>query len=120
MAESTAHCANPVGQPVESGRLDRAIVALRDEETFDRAQLAWLMAQAMRWGYDLGYERGQRDELGLATVAAAYAHTGSFTAENTAREVKKAAYRRECDAAAKLPRPGDYRPARQDDGQVAA
>jgi hypothetical protein len=83
--------------------------ALREQQSFDRDQVAWLMSRAMSWGYDLGYEDGQRDELALATVAAAYRHVGPFSAEATERSIKQRNLRRESDAAARLPRPGDYR-----------
>lgn len=101
------------GDPCSNGSttadLEPVVAALQSQETFDRAQLAWLMAQAMRWGYDLGYEDGQRDEIELASVAAAYAHTGDFSAEATLRDIKKRNRRQESDAAARLPRPGDFK-----------
>jgi hypothetical protein len=101
--------------------LDRVAAALRGQGTFNRAQLAWLMAAAQRWGYDVGYEEGRRDELALASIAAAYAYDGSsFDARVTERGNRQRALRQESDAAASLPRPGDYRPAGQDEAQVAA
>jgi hypothetical protein len=116
------------GQPCPNIRstddLDPVVAALRQNESFDRAQVAWLMSLAGRWGYDAGYEDGQRDERALAEIAAAYAHLGTFSGENTAREVKKAELRREADEAACLPRLGDHPggPAEpwDDDMQVAA
>lgn len=83
--------------------------ALRTQDTFDRAQVAWLMSQAIRWGYDLGYEDGQRDEQALATVAAEYANTHPFSARETVASLNRRRYREQCDAAARLPRPGDFR-----------
>lgn len=89
--------------------LDRVVGALRDNDTFTRAQVAWLMMHAQRWGYDVGYEDGRRDELALATIAAEYAYTGTpFSARITERGLRQRAYRNECDAAAHLPRPGDF------------
>ncbi len=35
--------------------------ALRHQQTFDREELAWLMAQAQRWGYDVGFDEGHLD-----------------------------------------------------------
>lgn len=92
-----------------TGLNDPVAEALRTQETFGRAQVAWLMSLSMGWGYDLGYEDGQRDELALASVAAAYSSTKTFSAEVTERGIKQRNQRREADAAARLPRPGDYR-----------
>ncbi len=103
-----------------TGDLDPVVAALRENASFDRAQVAWLMAQAQRWGYDVGYEQGQRDERELASIAADYAYTGSFSAENTLRDLKKRDRRREADAAARLPRPSDFRGLETPDNQVAA
>lgn len=108
-----------------TGDLDRVVAALRDNTSFDREQAAWLMSQAMRWGYDLGYEDGQRDELALATVAAEYACDGPpFSARITERGINQRAYRAECDATARLPRPGDFqgtgRRLGKEDARVAA
>ena len=115
---------HPNDEPCPRGNatpdLDPVVAALRDRETFDRTQIAWLMSQAMRWGYDLGYEDGQRDELALAGVAADYAYTGSFNAEVTAREARKRAYRDECDQAARVPRTIDRRAEPPHDMRVAA
>lgn len=94
-----------------TGDLDRVVAALRDNTSFDREQAAWLMSQAMRWGYDLGYEDGQRDEQALASVAAEYANDHPFSAQATIKSLEKRAYREECDAAARLPRPGDFKGA---------
>jgi hypothetical protein len=100
------------GQPCPNIRstddLDPVVAALRQNESFDRAQVAWLMSLAGRWGYDAGYEDGLRDEQALASVASAYALLGTYSGENTAREVKKVERRRESDEAARLPRLGDY------------
>lgn len=123
MAEVTARTSVPSGQRVESTQLNRVAEALRTQETFDRAQVAWLMATAQRWGFEAGYEEGRRDELMLASVAASYAHDGSsFDARVTECDNRQRARRQESDAAARLPRPGDYRPERgqRDKGQVAA
>src|SRR5690348_8926433 len=121
MAEVTARTGVPCDQHVESTPLNRAADALRSQETFDRDQVAWLMSQAQRWGYDIGYEDGQRDERELASIAAAYASTSSFSAEATARDIKKRNRRKEADAAARLPRPGDFRGREgQADSRVAA
>lgn len=35
-----------------------AAEALRHQQTFDRQQVAWLMSQAQRWGYDVGFDEG--------------------------------------------------------------
>lgn len=92
---------------------DKVAAALRDQQNFNRGQVAWLMSQAMRWGHDLGYEagyqQGQRDELALATVAAEYANRHPFSAQETVNSLKRRQYREACDAAARLPRPGDFR-----------
>lgn len=89
--------------------LERVIAALRNQGSFDRAQVAWLMSRAMGWGYDLGYEDGQRDEQALATIAAEYANTHPFSGHETFVSVNRRRYRQECDAAARLPRPNDFR-----------
>lgn len=111
------------GQPCPNIRskddLDRVVVALRENDTFNRAQVAWLMSLAGRWGYDAGYEDGQRDEQALANVAAQYADRAPFDGRVTASAARKVAYRAECDAAARLPRPGDFK-GRQRTGQAAA
>jgi hypothetical protein len=73
--------------------------ALRTCETFTRDQVAWLMAEAMRWGYE------QRvDEENEAWPEASY-----FVAGELIRDLDRKAYREACDAAARLPRPGDFR-----------
>jgi hypothetical protein len=101
--------------------LERVAAALRGQDTFNRAQLAWLMAAAQRWGYDVGYEDGRRDEIALANIAASYAYDGSsFDARVTERGNRQRALRQEADAAAGLPRPGDYRPVEHGESQVAA
>lgn len=116
MAEVTARTGVPSDQPVDSTQLNRVADALRTQQTFDRAQVAWLMSAAQQWGYDVGYEDGQRDELALACVAATYAYTGSFA--GTAREIGKRDRRQEADATARLPRVGDHQGGPVEWGEV--
>lgn len=74
--------------------------------TLTRGQIAYLMGAAQRWGYEVGYEEGQRDELALATAAAESTYTGSFA--STRKYVERLAYRAECDKRAREPWFGDY------------
>jgi hypothetical protein len=73
--------------------------ALRTSETFTRDQVAWLMAEAMRWGYER-----RVDEENAAWPADSY-----FVAGELFRDLDRKAYREACDAAARLPRPGDFK-----------
>lgn len=90
--------------------LDPVVTALREQDTFDRAQLAWLMNEAYRWGYE-----ARVDEENTA-----YPPTGVFASGQHYRELDRKKYRDECDAAARLPRPGDFRGVAADDQRAAA
>ncbi|WP_157410837.1 hypothetical protein [Actinoplanes rectilineatus] len=91
-----------------AAKAERVAAALLTQETFNRDQVAWLTRIFMGWGYDLGYEDGQRDEHALANIAAMYTYTGSFSAEATMRGVKKLNRRQAADAASRIPRIGAY------------
>jgi hypothetical protein len=97
-----------------TGDLDPVVTALLTQETFDRTQMAWLMSLAGRWGYEA---RVDEENHG-------WPEPGVFAAGDTIKAIDQRAYRRACDAAAGLPRPGDYRggPVAWDDAelQVAA
>jgi hypothetical protein len=73
--------------------------ALRTQDSFTRDQVAWLMAEAMRWGYEL-----RVDEENVAWPADAY-----FIAGELFRDLDRKAYREALDARARLPRPGDFK-----------
>jgi hypothetical protein len=73
--------------------------ALRSCESFTRDQVAWLMAEAMRWGYER-----RVDEENDAWPPDAY-----FIAGELFRDLDRKAYRDAHDAAALLPRPGDFK-----------
>lgn len=75
---------------------DRVAEALRTQHTFTRDQVAWLMATAMRWGY----------ENRVAEENAAWPAPKIFT---LGRWFDQATERAKADAAARLPRPGDFR-----------
>lgn len=79
--------------------LDPVVTALRTQETFDRAQVAWLMAQAMRWGYE-----ARVDEENAAWPETELV----FNAGETVKAIDRKQLRNAIDAAATLPRPGDY------------
>lgn len=88
---------------------DRVAEALRTQATFTRAQVASLMAAAMRWGYELrddedrGYQAGYRTRV--AEENATYPPPLSFT---FGRWYDQAVERQKADAAAGLPRPHDF------------
>lgn len=95
--------------------LDPVVTALREQETFDRAQVAWLMHTAYRWGYEARVDEENHD----------WPDPSVFCAGNTIKAINQRAHRAECDQAAGLPRPGDHRggPVAWDDlaeQQVAA
>ena len=103
--------------------------ALRTLETFTRKQVAWLMAQAQRWGYEA---RDAEDRGFWAGYWARVAEENSTRPDDTVlfrhRDVvvgiSQRAYRTECDRAAGLHRVGDHPggPVRWDeaDGEQAA
>jgi hypothetical protein len=74
--------------------------ALRTQETFDRTQVAWLMSQAMRWGYEsrVDEENGCWPDVELM-----------FNAGEAVKAAERKRLRDAYDAAARLPRPGDHR-----------
>lgn len=78
--------------------VDRILAALRENETFDRAQLAWLMALAARWGYEA---RVDEENAGWPEPAV-------FCAGDTIKAIDQRTYRAACDSAAQLPRPNDH------------
>ena len=99
MAEATARTSVPSDRRVESTQLNRAVDALRTQETFNRAQVAWIMHTAFRWGYEL---RVDEENAGWPDP------TVLFNAGDTIKAVNQRAYRRQCDTIAKLPRPTDH------------
>jgi hypothetical protein len=70
--------------------------ALLHQQTFDRAQVAWLMAQAYRWGYEARIDQENRN-WPPATVF------------NLGRWYEQPFERQKADAAAPLSRPGDHK-----------
>lgn len=64
--------------------------------TLTRGQLAWLMATAQRWGYEVRVDEEN----------ASYPPPPLMVA---GRWMDQADYRRRCDNAARMPRPDDYR-----------
>jgi len=96
MAEVTARTAVPCDQPVESTQLNHVAEALRGRDMFDRAQLAWLMSVAYRWGYE-----ARVDEENGAWPPGPIKVAG--------RWYEQAVEREKADATARLSRPGDYR-----------
>lgn len=99
MADHTAPSVNDVDQPLEPSPLNRAVEALHTQDVFDRAQLAWLMSEAFRWGYE-----ARQDEENAAWPPASY-----FIAGEHLRDLDRKAYRDACDQASRLPRPGDLK-----------
>lgn len=90
------------------------IAALKNQQHFTREQAAWLMSQAMRWGYE------QRDDEDSGFWAGYWHRVAEENAEAreeqlvfnggaTIRAGERQARREEWDAAASLPRPGDFR-----------
>lgn len=92
--------------------LERVIEALRTQGSFGRAQLAWLMHNAYRWGYE---QRDTEDRGYWAGYWARVAEENStspddkvFFAGDTIRGVNQRAYRAACDRHARVPRLGDH------------
>lgn len=75
--------------------------ALHTQESFSREQVAWLMAEAMRWGYER-----RVDEENEAWPADSY-----FIAGDLFRDLDRRAYREARDATARLPRASDFKGA---------
>nr|WP_221374516.1 hypothetical protein [Actinoplanes polyasparticus] len=108
--------------------------ALREHETFNRAQVAWLMAQAQRWGYDVGWEEGQLDGFVAGYQlcedewnAEAAGRLNAFTARDARDGDARDWLVEQADLAARLPRITDRRGGAADmwgdepgDMQVAA
>ena len=72
--------------------------ALRTQQTFNRAQAAWLIALGYRWGYEA---RVDEENAGWPKPTV-------FCAGDVIDGIDQRAYRRQCDQAARLPRPGDH------------
>lgn len=91
--------------------LDPVVTALRTQQWFNREQVEWLMRLAGRWGYETRVDEEN----------AGYPEPPIIVAGKLFDQVD---YRRQCDQAARLPRPGDHRggPVEPwgDDAQVAA
>lgn len=98
MAEDTARTSVPSDQQVEPTELNRAAHALGTQQTFTREQVAWLMAQAMRWGY----ENRINDE------ETAWPPDDYFIAGELIRDLDRKKRRDEWYASARLPRRGDF------------
>ncbi len=108
--------------------------AVRHQQTFDREQVAWLMSQAQRWGYDNGWDEGHLDGFiaGYQLCEAEWnAEAASRISAHTEQDAREGAARdwlaEQADLAARLPRITDRRggPAEMwgdepDDMQVAA
>jgi hypothetical protein len=97
--------------PHEATGLNHPVAeALRTQETFDRAQVAWLMSEAMRWGYEL------RDAEDCGWLAG---YNARVAEENQAwpppkvfllgRWYDQATERAKADSAARLLRPTDFK-----------
>lgn len=71
------------------------VEALRTQDTFDRAQVAWLMSQAMRWGYEnrVSEENGAYPPEPILVLGKWY---------------DQAIDRQKADARLQLPRPDDF------------
>jgi hypothetical protein len=85
----------------------RVAEALRTQETFTRDQVAWIAAQFFRWGY----ERHRDEENENWPPAAAFV---------LGRWFDQAVEREKADAAARLPRPTDFRGRGMPDTRAAA
>ena len=81
--------------------------ALRTQQTFTREQVAWLMAEAMRWGYETRVDEEN----------ASYPPQRVFT---LGKWFDQATERRKADASAHLSRPGDFKGAEAAPLRVAA
>jgi hypothetical protein len=73
--------------------------ALREQETFTREQVAWLMSNAMRWGY----------EARVDEESEAWPPPKLFFAGELICSAERQARRDEFDATARLPRTGDFK-----------
>ena len=73
--------------------------ALRAQEWFNRAQVAWLMSQAMRWGYE---SRVDEENANWPDTTLRFNGTDTINAADRTR------LRDEIDASARLARPGDH------------
>lgn len=101
-----------VGQGFVQTPLEAALGAA---ETFTRSQVAWLMAQAMRWGREMGEEIGFScgyadgyDACLTEWNASAAAVVNSFTAKDVAEGLAKKWLREQYNAMARTPRIGDH------------
>jgi hypothetical protein len=112
-----------LAQDDDPGQTNRVAEKLLTLTTFDRTQVAWLMAQAFRCGYELRDEEDRGFQAGynarVAEENAAYPPAAYFIAKEHFYDLDRMAYREECDAPARLPRPGDFRGVRERE-QVAA
>jgi hypothetical protein len=92
------------------GPNDPVAEALRTQETFDRAQVAWLMSEAMRWGYELrdAEDRGWLSGYNarVAEENQAWPPAKAFT---LGRWYDQSVERAKADATARLPRPTDFK-----------
>lgn len=99
-----APCSNESATPSQ----DPVVTALLTQETFDRAQLAWLMLLAARWGYEARVDEEN----------STYPPPPVFAMGRWFDQVDE---RRKADAAARLSRPGDFKGVGQEHSdQVAA
>lgn len=103
----------PASNDSATADLGRVVSALRTSESFSRAQVAWLMRTAWRWGYET-----RVDEENNSWPPPKVFNLGKW--------FDQAAVRQHADAVARLSRPGDHRggPAEmwgdEDDQRVAA
>ncbi|BAL87264.1 hypothetical protein AMIS_20440 [Actinoplanes missouriensis 431] len=100
---------------------DRVAQALRTQDSFDRAQAAWLIHAAFQSGYELGITEAGGFHAGYrARVDEENATWPPPKVFTLGRWYDQAAERAEADAAARLPRPGDFRGRDTPPAQVAA
>ncbi len=92
----------------------KAVDALNTQDSFTRTELAWFMQQAYRWGYearddeDRGFWAGYNarvDEENATTSDTSLVFDGKSTTD----WMRRKSVRDEWDAAARLPRPGDFK-----------
>lgn len=109
--EADAPVYTRVGQP---GCNSPIAAALRTQETFTREQVAWLMSNAMRWGYELrdseaeddywaGWKAHEADEIARAAAA-----LNDFTAKHVSDGLSRKWLREQYDEMVRRPRPNDH------------
>jgi hypothetical protein len=86
----------------------RAMAALLDpDSTYTGEQLAWFMGEAARWVRESAFDEGYRARVAEENAAYPPERMDVYSGGGW---IDRVDYRRRCDAEARQPRPGDFRP----------